>query len=87
MGQLSKLLEDSELTLIYAIVEKTNPHIWSTGSTRTVVTFENKDDADNFYLRHPQYHYKLGVAEPKTIIEIREITLGEVAWWWKPSFP
>jgi hypothetical protein len=75
------------LTSVWAVWRRSNPHIPSSGEKTLIVLYDNRDDALNFVAIHPQYHYEMGVASPRQILEIQEIQLGEVWAWWQPSFP
>jgi hypothetical protein len=75
------------LTSIWAVWHKVNPHRWSPATDRIIVMYDNQADADNFVAIHPQYHYQSGQMDPPTILEVREIKLGELQGYWNPSFP
>lgn len=78
---------NEELRSVWAVKYCVNPHRPSSNPGGIVVIYTNREDAENFVAIHPQYHYKMGVNEPRTILEIKELPVGQVAHWWKPSFP
>lgn len=78
---------EQELKSVWAVKHRTNPCRPSSGGSGIVVIYTNKEDAENFIALHPQYHYKIGYSEPRTILELEEMPLGKVADWWNPTFP
>lgn len=78
---------DASIRSVWAVERRVNPHVPHHGYGSIVVVYSSREDAENFIAIHPQHHYKLGVAEPITILELKELPLGKVAEWWHPSFP
>lgn len=78
---------EQKIESVWAVEHSVNPHRPSHGSSGIVVIYANKKDAENFIALHPQYHYKLGLPDPRTILELKELPIGQVADWWRPTFP
>lgn len=72
---------------VWAVEKKTNPHVWDAHHPTLVVVYGDREQAENFVAIHPQHHYRVGESEPRIILEVREIQLGEILCYWNPSFP
>jgi len=69
----------NNMTRTVWIAERTtNPHVWSSSNTTILAIFSDELRAKEFYAQFPQYHYVMGLAEPRTIIQITPVELDKV---------